>query len=497
MPRALNTLVGRLALLQLLIYAVLLPVLFYGLDSVARTNAYDTFTRHARAYTSSLARELELADVLESPSRTIVFLDGAVEGGGSAYAAIDFNGRLFGSSATELPAWVQHRGDDLEFEKSPDSIYAVAMPVRRTGAAGTLYLGFDERPTLDQLRAAQNQIIEALAAYGIASVFVAVLLARLVSRPLTQLQAASRRVAGADASAHLGTDSKMVEIVDLSRDLEIMRSKLVGAAEQLRAEMRQRQVEQAERTTLERQLRHEQRLATIGTFAGGLAHEFNNILVPMILYTEESLDEIGAEHPARPNLDRALKAATRASNVVSKLLAFSRPMAERPPEAVDLAVVTREALDLFQALIPPNVELKWDIGRGGECVLGDATLLNQVVLNLCSNAVQAMRESGGSLTVVVLARDRFIAETSPGTVSRMLELRVKDTGHGMNPQTQERVFEPFFTTREVGEGSGLGLSIVHGIVASMGGTISVTSVLGAGTEFVVELPAVMGSAQSQ
>ncbi len=494
MRRALNTLVGRLAILQLLIYALLLPALFYGLEAAARTNALNTFTRHSRAYTSSLAKALELGDVLESPSRTIVFLDGSVEGGGCVYAAIELNGRLFGSSVTEIPGWVQQRGDDLDFGKSSDSTYAVAVPIRRVGAAGVLYLGFDKRPTLEQLRAARKQIIEALVAYGIASVFVSVLLARLVSRPLTQLQSASRRVARGDSTAHLGTESNMVEIVELSRDLELMRSELVGTAEQLRAEMRQRLSEQAERARLESHLRHEQRLATIGTFAGGLAHEFNNILVPMILYTEESLDEIDADHSARPNLDRVLKAATRASNVIAKLLAFSRPMADRPPEPVDLAVVTHEALDLSQALIPANVELRREIGAASERVLGDATLLNQVVLNLCSNAVQAMRDGGGTLTVTVRARDRSASETLPGPGSRVLELRVTDTGHGMNLQTQGRVFEPFFTTREVGEGSGLGLSIVHGILASMGGTISVASTLGAGTEFVVELPAVAAAA---
>jgi len=179
----------------------------------------------------------------------------------------------------------------------------------------------------------------------------------------------------------------------------------------------------------------------------------------MILYTEEALDEIDANHSARPNLDRVLKAATRASNVIAKLLAFSRPMADRPPEPVDLAVVAHEAIDLSQALIPANVELKREIGSPPERVLGDATLLNQVIMNLCSNAVQAMRDGGGTLTVTVRARDRSASETWPSPASRVLELRVTDTGHGMNLQTQGRVFEPFFTTREVGEGSGLGLSI--------------------------------------
>jgi signal transduction histidine kinase len=306
-----------------------------------------------------------------------------------------------------------------------------------------------------------------------------------VASPLTQLRAASRRVARGDA-AYLNTTSNMVEIVELSRDLELMRGELVGVAQSLRAEIRQRQIEQAERATLESQLRHEQRLATIGTFAGGLAHEFNNILVPLILYTEESLEDAGAEHPLRANLERILKAASRAADLIQKLLAFARPIAERQPEPVDLAAVTNEALDLSQALMPPNIELMREIGIHDERVLGDATLLSQVVLNLCSNAIHAMRDGGGTLSVSVLPQ-----EAANGTGG------IKDTGRGMNPETQERIFEPFFSARGAGEGLGLGLSIVHGIVASMGGRMTVASQLGAGTEFLVEFPAILPAAPGE
>ena len=494
MRRALNTLAGRLAILQLLIYAVLLPVLFSWLDAAARSNAVNTFMRHARAYTGALAREIELGGVLDSPGRAIIFLDGGVEGGGCVYAAMELNGRLLGSSATETPAWVRERGDDLDFAKSPDNVYAVAMPFQRGNASGTLYLGFDKRPMLEQFRVAREHIIEALVAYGIASVIAAVLLARLVSRPLTQLQAASRRVARGDSTVRLLTDSTMIEILELSRDLEIMRRELVGSAEHLRAEMQQRQLEQTQRARLESQLRHEQRLATVGTLAGGVAHEFNNILLPLILYTEEALEDIDTGHAARLNLERVLRAATRASAVVSRLLAFSRPMGERLPQAVNLTAVVKEALDLFQALVPPNIELRREIDFEGGLVSGDATLLNQVVLNLCTNAVQAMRGQGGTLTVAVNARDRLAGDPLPETSSRVLELRVEDTGHGMDPKTQERIFEPYFTTRAVGEGSGLGLSIVHGIVVSMGGVISVSSALDEGAEFTVLLPEVVHAA---
>jgi signal transduction histidine kinase len=286
----------------------------------------------------------------------------------------------------------------------------------------------------------------------------------------------------------------MIEILDLSRDLELMRRELVGTAEQLRAEMQQRQLEQAQRAKLENQLRHEQRLATVGTLAGGVAHEFNNILLPLILYVEEALEDIDTAHVARPNLERVIRAANRASAVVSRLLAFSRPMGDRLPQAVILSAVVKEALDLFQALVPPTIELRREIAAEGGLVCGDPTLLNQVVLNLCTNAVQAMRGQGGVLTVAVNTRGRLAGDPSPETAARVLELRVKDTGHGMDPKTQERIFEPYFTTRGVGEGSGLGLSIVHGIVVSMGGSISVSSAPNEGAEFTIVLPEVEDAA---
>ncbi len=180
--------------------------------------------------------------------------------------------------------------------------------------------------------------------------------------------------------------------------------------------------------------------------------------------------------------------------MIYKLLAFTRPIAERQPEPVDVAVVTNEALDLSQALMPPNIDLIRETGGQVLRVLGDATLLSQVVLNLCSNAVHAMHDRGGTLVVTVAIRRSKPNDTSSRATAPVVELRVKDTGRGMNPETQERIFEPFFTTREVGEGSGLGLSIVHGIVASMGGRISVVSALGAGTEFIIELPAIARTA---
>ncbi len=490
MPRFQNTLVGRLAILQLAIHLVLPPVLYYRLDTVIRTSASETFTRHAHAYATALVRDLELGDVLQSPNRTVVFLDAIVQGGGSAYSAVEYRGRLLGSSVAETPPWIQRRGNDRSFADSGDDLYALSEPFVKAGARGAIFLGFDTRPTLRQIRDARYQILVALIVYAAASVAAAVIFARLVSRPLTQLQKASRRAAMGDPGERLGADTTMVEIVNLARDLEYMREELVGTSARLRAEMTQRESEQARRAVLENHLRHEQRLATVGTFAGGLAHEFNNILLPMMLFAEQALDDIPADHPARGGVESILVAALRANDIVSRLLAFSRPGEQQRPRPIDPAAAVEEAANLFKAVIPANIEFTSEIGARNERVLGDPTLLNQVLLNLFSNAVLAMRDAGGTLSVSLQRCEKTLPGQSKAGPGPVVELRVRDNGKGMTPDVAERMFEPFFTTREVGEGTGLGLSVVHGIVKGMGGSISVTSEVGVGTEFIIELPTV-------
>ncbi len=496
MPRILDTLVGRLALWQLLLQLLLPPILYYRLDSVLTQGATQTFRSHSAAYARALANELDLGDVLLSPTRTVAFLDAAVEGGGCAYAAIDFGGRLMGSSLVDTPDWIRgSRGAQgaqgaAGPATSANGILALSQPILASGARGVLYLGFDARPVDQQVRSARQQVLVALAVYALVSVAAAIVFARLVSWPLTELQQASRRAALGDPAVRIQTGSSMREIVGLANDLEYMRGELVGAAALLRSEMQQREREQGERIALERQLRHEQRLATVGTFAGGLAHEFNNILQPMTLYTENALQDIAPGHAARESVEQVLVSATRASNLIARMLAFSRPLGEVPLQAFDPVVAVEETLQLFGPLLPANVELRVQLATRGVQVLGDAAMLGQLVLNLLSNAVHAMRGAGGVLTVTLdIALQRQGAPAGgPRTV---VELRVADTGTGMAAEVQERIFEPFFTTREVGEGTGLGLSVAHGIVARMGGTISVSSRPGQGTEFLVVLPAMM------
>ena len=240
---------------------------------------------------------------------------------------------------------------------------------------------------------------------------------------------------------------------------------------------------------IEAQLRQSQKLAAIGTLAGGIAHEFNNVLASIIGFTELTVDDVPPESRAWHNLQKVLQAGLRAKQVVQQLLAFSR---QSPPvrESVQLDQILREALTLLRASLPSTITLQYYGKPGGGQILADPAQMHQVVMHLGANAADAMRQTGGRLevsldTVHMLAEAADPPYLSPGAYVR---IRVRDTGCGMSPEVQERIFEPFFTTKEVGEGTGLGLATVHGIVSSHGGAITVSSRRGRGTTFTVYLP---------
>ena len=192
---------------------------------------------------------------------------------------------------------------------------------------------------------------------------------------------------------------------------------------------------------------------------------------------------------------RIVAAAHRARSLVTRILTFSREMDLQQPRIFSLRPVVEEALALIRATVPANIEIDVAIGEEEAAVLGDPGQLQQVVTNLCTNAYQAMRRSGGRLAVrVATVENAADASVPPG---RYVLLEVSDTGHGMNEDVLAHLFEPFFTTRDVGEGTGLGLSVVHGIVTSMGGVISVESVEVRGTVFRVYLPAATAFERAQ
>lgn len=242
---------------------------------------------------------------------------------------------------------------------------------------------------------------------------------------------------------------------------------------------------------LEQQYRQAQKMESIGTLAGGIAHDFNNILGAILGYTQIAMDEVSDRPKTEKHLQEVLKATDRATALVKQILTFSRKT-EQEKKPVMPRVVVKEALKLLRASLPATIEIRQAI-QSDSVVFGDSTQIHQVVMNLCTNAGYAMREKGGVLEVSLedVALDEAFGREHPGiTPGKHVRLNIADTGCGIPREILNRIFDPFFTTKPQGEGTGLGLSVVHGIVQSCGGTITVYSEENRGTIFNIYLPVI-------
>lgn len=254
----------------------------------------------------------------------------------------------------------------------------------------------------------------------------------------------------------------------------------------------QRKLAAAEHERMEAQLRQAQKMEAIGTLAGGVAHDFNNILAAIIGYTELALHEIPEGSKTHRQLDKVLQAGFRARDLVNQILTFSRKR-EQERKQVQIGPILKETLKFLRASLPTTVDIRQQILDPLAMILADPIQIHQVVMNLCANASYAMRGNGGVLEVG-LSRVQIdqgaLVETPHLKPGAYVKLTVKDTGHGMTPEIMERVFDPFFTTKGKGEGTGLGLSVVYGIIKSLNGAISAQSTPGEGTVFEILLPRV-------
>jgi len=242
---------------------------------------------------------------------------------------------------------------------------------------------------------------------------------------------------------------------------------------------------------LENRLAQAQKMEAIGTLAGGIAHDFNNILSAIMGYTELSLMDIPPDSAMRKNLKQVLKAGGRAKELVQQILTFSRQR-ERDMQPIKINLIVNEALKLLRASLPSTIQINNNISSN-RAIMSDSTNIHQVIMNLCTNASHAMQEKGGLLEVSLadVDNDTDFVKNHPGlNPGKFVRLTVSDTGHGMSPVVLERIFDPFFSTKRKGEGTGMGLSVVHGIVKSHGGTLTVDSTPGRGAVFNAFFPAV-------
>src|SRR6516164_2099776 len=486
MERLVNSLRVRLLGVVVVILAALVPPLYLGLSAIVREGYAERFVNSLRSYSRLVADELETLDEADFDRRAVAVLDSVVLSGQVVFAEIRDGSRKLHSSIATPPIQAPPR-DDFHFGDQGDQVYFITHTVKRGDHALVLRLGFDELPTIEQIAAAERHVLLAIGVFVLASIAVAVWLSWMIARPMVRLQEAAQRVAGGDTQAQLHISSSIREVQELNFHLEHMRCELVGTSERLSREIREREVWEEKRLELERRLQHRERIATIGTLAGGVAHEFNNIMTPILLYSQLALEEAPADSALARDLARVIAAAHRARSLVTRILTFSREMDSQQPTVFPLRAPVEEALALLRAIVPANIEIALDAPDETLPVLGDASLVHQVVINLCTNACEAMRRSGGRLAVTLAAVENPPeSQVAPGCYH---VLEVSDTGHGIEPAVLAHVFEPFFTTREVGEGTGLGLSVVHGIVRSMGGVITVHSEVGRGATFHVYLPA--------
>jgi PAS domain S-box-containing protein len=287
-------------------------------------------------------------------------------------------------------------------------------------------------------------------------------------------------------TAHKRSDGQILPIEMSSCVIEYDREPTILT---IARDITERKEAEKEKALLQAQLKQAQKMEAIGTLAGGIAHDFNNILTPISGYTELALRKIPEDSKARNNLEQVLTAVQRAKGLVQQILTFSRQEGQQRC-SLEIKSIIKETLKLLRASFPSTIEIRSYINTEGS-VIANPTQIHQVMLNLCTNAHHAMRENGGTLEIkledihLTLSESKLAPSLTPGSY---VCLTISDTGHGMTREILDRIFEPYFTTKPEGEGTGMGLSVVHGIVKGQGGDIMVESEPEKGTIFKVFFP---------
>ncbi len=283
---------------------------------------------------------------------------------------------------------------------------------------------------------------------------------------------------------------------ELEKRVQERTAELTQSNLSLKREMAERQQAEQTRRQLEEQLRQGQKMEAIGTLAGGIAHDFNNILAAIIPYTHLAIEDSQNNAAVKESLEHVLTASERAKTLVQQILAFSRQQ-KQVRGVVDMGTVVSETLKLIRSALPASIEIRCEVEPGLPSVFADATQMHQVLMNLCTNAAHAMKDRAGCIEIKLQKHsvDELQARANPDLkAGNYVKMSVRDEGCGIPEGQRKRIFEPFFTTKAPGEGTGLGLAVVHGIIKNHEGTITVDSTPGVGTVFEMLLPAHVESA---
>ena len=256
------------------------------------------------------------------------------------------------------------------------------------------------------------------------------------------------------------------------------------------AEILESNVDITEQKRIEAELRQAQKMEALGTLTGGIAHDFNNILAAILGFTEVVRDRAAKDSRDRHHLDRVMQAGLRGRELIRQMLTFtSKTVGKKEPLRV--SDIVKESVRLLRASVPATISIRVDADGASGFILADPAQVRQVVMNLCTNAAYAMRERGGTLDIAV--SDYRVSSPEPSDGMRpgpYVRLVVRDTGTGIAPEIRERIFDPFFSTKSLEDGPGLGLSVVHGIMRQLDGSVTVESEPGSGTAFSVYFPKV-------
>ena len=292
------------------------------------------------------------------------------------------------------------------------------------------------------------------------------------------------------------TDRKRAE-EELRKHRDELESLVYERTEELRKAFEKLKEETREREQAEAQLRQAQKMEALGTLSGGIAHDFNNILAAIIGFTELVADHVPEESREAHHLKRVMESSLRGRELVRQMLAFSRK-AEQEKKPLSLGSIVKEAVKLIRATTPTTISIRVNALSESGLILADPTQIQQVILNLCANAAYAMREKGGTLAIQLSDHSVSTSDGNPHGINPGLytRLTVSDTGAGMSPDIMDKIFDPFFTTKKFGEGTGLGLSVVHGIMKQSNGHITVESTPGRGSVFTLYFPQITGDVET-